>query len=141
MRSLTVTRFLLFGLLLPGCDSAGEEPPQLRGRYDGTFTYIAPPGPFSEGGPVSEAWVLRLEENEGLISGAGDLGDDVHVTVSGAHDHPDVTLDFTDDHDAFAGCLNGTFSDDGRVLDGAYTSHFFFLNAPVTLTLASRSLL
>jgi len=141
MHFRTITYVLLFGILLAGCDSAEDPPPELQGRYDGTFTYIAPPGPFSGGGEVSEAWVLMLEEKGRRdVSGAGNLGDDFPVTVIGTHDHPDVTLEFTDGQNAFAGRFTGTLSDDGRVLEGVYNFNFFFVNNPVTLTQASRGL-
>ena len=48
----SIILILICGVLLAGCDSAEELPPVLQGRYDGTFTYIAEPGPFFEGGPV-----------------------------------------------------------------------------------------
>ncbi len=141
MRFRTITCVLLFGILLAGCDSAEDPPPELQGRYDGTFRYTAPPGPFSGGGEVSESWVLMLGEKAGGdISGVGNLGDDFTVTVTGTHDHPDVTLEFTDGQNAFAGRFTGTLSDDGRVLEGVYNFNFFFVNNPVTLTQASVTL-
>ncbi len=141
MRFRTITYVLLFGILLVGCDSAEDPPPELQGRYDGTFTYTAPPGPFSGGGEVSESWVLMLEEQAGGdISGAGNLGDDFPVTVTGTHDHPDVTLEFTDSQNAFAGRFTGRLSDDGRVLEGVYNFNLFFVNQPVTLAQTSLGL-
>lgn len=137
----TLTLVLLCGILILGCDSAEDPAPELQGRYEGTFTYIAPPGPFSPGGPVSEAWVLMLDENErGDVSGTGSLGDETPVTVSGRHDHPNVTLDFTDNDGDAAGRFTGTISDDGRMLDGVYNVNIFFANNPVTLTRASATL-
>ena len=110
-----------------------EPPPVLQGRYEGTFTYVAEPGPFSPGGPVSQPWTLSLEQaTDGTVSGSGSLGP-VPVTVSGRHDHPDVTLEFTDDQNDFAGRFTGTLSDDGRVLEGVYTFRLFFVNIAVTL--------
>ena len=138
MRFRTLLLMLLFGIPLLGCDSAEDPPPQLQGRYDGTFTYIAPPTPFSPGGPVSEAWTLMLAENgRGDVSGTGTLGDELSVTITGRHDHPDVTLDFTDDQGDAAGRFTGALSDDGRMLDGVYNFNIFFANNPVTLTRAS----
>ena len=131
MRFRTITYVLLFGILLAGCDSAEDSPPELQGRYDGTFTYTAPPGPFSGGGEVSESWVLMLEEKGGGdISGAGNLGDGMPVTVSGTHDHPDVTLEFTDGQNAFAGRFTGSLSDDERVLEGVYNFNLFLCQPP-----------
>ncbi len=141
MRFRTITLVLLFGLVQAGCDSAEDPPPELQGRYAGTFTYIAPPGPFSGGGEVSEAWVLMFEEKgRGDVSGAGNLGDGMPVTLSGTHDHPDVRLEFTDTQNAFAGRFIGSLSDDGRVLEGVYNFNLFFVNHPLTLTQVSLSL-
>lgn len=141
MRFRTITLVLLFGVLLLGCDSAEDSPPELQGRYAGTFTYIAPPGPFSGGGEVAEAWVLMLEEKgRGEVSGAGNLGENMPVTLSGTHNHPDVTLEFTDGQNAFAGRFTGSLSDDGRVLEGVYNFNLFFVNHPLTLTQASLAL-
>ncbi len=141
MRFRTITLVLLFGVVLVGCDSAEDASPTLAGRCEGTFTYTAPPGPFSGGGEVSESWALMLEEKGGGdISGVGDLGDSVPVTVSGTHDHPDVTLEFTDGQNAFAGRFTGSLSDDGRVLEGVYNFNLFFVNHPLTLTQASLGL-
>ena len=134
----TVSLLLLVGMLLLGCDSAEDPPPELQGRYEGTFTYIAPPTPFSPGGPVSEAWTLMLTDNgRGDVSGTGTLGDALSVTITGRHDHPDVTLDFTDDQGDTAGRFTGTLSDDGRMLNGVYNFTIFFANNPVTITRAS----
>lgn len=142
MRFRILALTLLFGSLLLGCDSAEDPPPVLQGRYDGTFTYIAPPGPFFPGGPVSESWVLTLTENgRGVVSGAGTLGDEMPVTISGSHDHPDVILDFTDDQGDAAGRFTGTLSDDGQQLDGVYNFTIFFANNPVTLARAPATLL
>ena len=135
MRLRPVVLILFFSLAPAGCDSAEEPPPALQGRYEGTFTYIAEPGPFSPGGPVSLPWLLSLEEAaDGTVRGTGDLGGD-RVSVIGAHIHPEVRLEFTDDQDAFAGRFMGTLSDDGRVLEGVYNFSFFFINISVTLRL------
>ena len=124
---------VLTGFMLAGCDSAEDVPPTLVGQYAGTFTYIAEPGPFFPGGPVSQPWSLSLnEDQEGLVSGTGTF-DSTHVTILGVHQHPDVTLDFTDEEGAFAGRFTGTLSDDGRELEGIYTLDIFFANNPVTL--------
>ena len=74
------------------------------------------------------------------VSGAGNLGDGMPVTVSGTHDHPDVTLEFTDGQNAFAGRFTGSLSDDERVLEGVYNFNLFFVNHPLTLTQASVTL-
>ena len=129
----SIILILICGVLLAGCDSAEEPPPVLQGRYDGTFTYIAEPGPFFEGGPVSQPWTLSLEEGaDGPVTGFGSFGP-MPVSVSGRHDPPDVTLEFSDDQNDFAGRFTGTLSDDGRVLDGTYTFRLFFVNISVML--------
>jgi len=137
-----ILALLLFsGILIAGCDSAEDPPPELQGRYDGTFTYIAPPGPFSQGGEVSEAWSLSLTENgSGDVSGTGTLTAAVPVSVAGTHDHPDVVLTFTDDDGGSVGRFTGKLSDDGEVLDGVYDFNLFFANDPVTLTRVSVTL-
>ena len=38
MSSRTVLLVGLFGLALAGCDSAGDPPPQLQGRFTGTLS-------------------------------------------------------------------------------------------------------
>ncbi len=135
MRLLTTVLIILLGIASARCDSAEDPPPALQGRFEGTFTYIAEPGPFSPGGPVSQPWVLTLQEDtRGGVTGTGRL-DKTPITVTGTHDHPDVTLEFTDDQAAFAGRFTGTLSRDGRVLDGVYNFTFFFVNNPLTLSM------
>ena len=48
-----VALIAILGPAVAGCDSAVDESPPLRGRFEGVFTYTAPPGPFSPGGEVS----------------------------------------------------------------------------------------
>ena len=124
---------VVLALLVVGCDSTDEPPPRVSGQYTGTLMYIAEPGPFSPGGPVAEPWMFSLDEaRQGQITGVGTL-DSLQVTVTGLHDHPDVTLDFMDEQGAFAGRFTGLLSDDGRELDGVYTFDIFFANISVTL--------
>ena len=133
MRLRAAVLIILLGIATARCDSAEDPPPVLQGRFEGTFMYIAEPGPFSPGGPVSQPWALTLQENTpGIVTGTGSL-DRTPVTVTGTHDHPNVTLEFTDDQAAFAGRFTGTLSRDGRVLDGVYNFTFFFVNNPVML--------
>lgn len=132
---------ILLPLLLVGCDTNESPPPELRGRFEGTFTYIAPPGPFSPGGSVSEEWVLSIsEDGSGNVAGSGTLTVAVPVTVAGTHDHPNVVLDFTDDEGGSAGRFTGTLSNDGKMLDGVYDFGLFFADDPLTLTRVSVSL-
>ena len=61
----------------------------------------------------------------------------MRITITGRHDHPAVTLEFTDDQNGFAGRFAGTLSDDGRVLNGVYNFGLFFVSIPVELRLVA----
>jgi len=121
---------LLVLLLLPlaGCSifGSGDDDPAIEGRYEGTLMYTF------EGEDYEEFWTVLVGESKGTISGIGTLGVD-QVTVSGMHEHPDITLRFTDDTDLSLGTFTGTLSGDGRVLEGVYNLSIFFIDQPVVL--------
>jgi len=138
MRKNLVFWALILACIGFGCDSAEPAVPELSGRFEGSFTYIAPPGPFFPGGEVSEDWSLSLRETaDGSVSGNGKLGADA-VTASGSHEHPEVVLEFVDGAGNALGRFSGTLSDDGSVLDGVYNLYLFFVDIPVTLNLAGK---
>ncbi len=127
MRYHTSLLALFLVLMLAGCDTGGDDPPTVQGRFEGTLAYSVLEEMFEE------TWLLNLTENaRSEVSGDGVLGVDV-VTVSGMHDHPDVTLTFFDRFDAQTGIFTGTLSDDGRVLEGVFNFSIIFVDVPIAL--------
>lgn len=118
--------FFLCSWIFSGCDSAESGPPEVEGRYTALFAYVVDEEMFDE------PWSMTVQEDEaGELTGRGKLGLD-SVTVSGMHDHPAVSIEFSNLNGSFGGSFQGSLSNDGVMLQGVYNLSFFFVNAPVS---------
>ncbi len=103
-------RFLFVLLVvLVGCDSSGDEDPQVTGSWSGVAL----------SGSSSLSVVMSLTESNGAVSGSGSMAGDDFMVI-GTHRYPDVSLvliaaGFNDA--AYEGVLRA----DGRQITGTWS--------------------